>query len=156
MSKHAPDDKDTVSDKDYKANKDQFSRVVEMIDDLEPDADRHISVQMDNSVRDAIMAAKRSGKTATVMVKIAIDTAPDRRVLFRGEVKATLPRPPTSQVTAYADEDGGIFDRDPLQVELPGVERKGRKADRDPIGSALTAGRRKAVEAPDDGSDGTH
>ncbi len=95
-----------------------FDQTVKEIDATESDPARHLSVQIDAKLREAIRAAKSSGKAAKVTVELKVGPGPDRRVQLSGSVKASLPNPPTNQVTLYADEDGGIHRSDPAQLKL--------------------------------------
>ena len=95
-----------------------FDQVIEAIDALEHEPDRHLSIQIDNSLRDAIRAAQTSGKKASVAIAIKVVPGPDRRVTFAADVKASLPRPPLSGVTLYADADGNVHRSDPAQQRL--------------------------------------
>ncbi len=98
-----------------------FDEVLKAIDSLETDPDRHLSIQMDQRLRDAIRAAKASGKPAKISVEIKVSPGPDRRVIFAGGVKATLPNPPTNSVTLYADDAGQVHHSDPAQLTIPGT-----------------------------------
>lgn len=98
---------------------DTFDSVVEAIDALESEPDRHLSIQIDKSLRDAIRAAQGSGQAAEVNIKMKVKPGPDRRVSFVANVNAKLPRPPVSAVTLYADGDGNIHKSDPLQLKMP-------------------------------------
>lgn len=97
---------------------DTFQSVIEAIDTQEIEADRHLSIQIDRSLRDAIRAAQNSGQKAEVTVKVSVKPGPERRVNFAAHVSAKLPRPPVSAVTLYADEDGHVHRSDPAQRTL--------------------------------------
>jgi hypothetical protein len=72
-----------------------FEEVIQAIDELEVDPDRHLSIQMDNSLREAIRAAQTMGRKAEVSVKVKVTPGPDRRVVFSADVTAKLPRRPS-------------------------------------------------------------
>lgn len=96
-----------------------FDEVVEAIDSLESEPDRHLSIQIDKSLRDAIKAAQTSGQSADVTIKIKVKPEAGRRVGFSANVSAKLPRPPVSGVTLFADIDGKVHKADPAQLKLP-------------------------------------
>jgi hypothetical protein len=102
-------------------NKDQetLAEIIQAIDSLETEPSRHISIQIDTSLRDAIVAAQNSGSVAEVTVKIKVKPGPERRVGFQANVSAKLPRPPVSAVMLYADGDGNVHKQDPAQLRLP-------------------------------------
>lgn len=96
-----------------------FMDVIGSIDSLESDPDRHLSIQIDSSLRDAIKAAQTSGQPASITVKIKVKPDTDRRVTFSAGLSASLPRPPVSSVKLYADEFGCVHKSDPAQLKLP-------------------------------------
>jgi len=100
-------------------DQDTFSEIIEAIDALENDPDRHLSVQIDATIRDAICAAQASGQPAEVTIKVKAKSGPDRRMNFFATVSAKLPRPPVAGVTLYADLDGGLHKSDPAQLRMP-------------------------------------
>lgn len=73
---------------------DTFLIILKALDAAETDPDRHISIQIDDALRDAIKAAQTSGEVANVSIKIKVKPGPDRRVHFIPSVKGQLPRPP--------------------------------------------------------------
>lgn len=95
-----------------------FNDVVMAIDSLESEPDRHLSIQIDKSLRDAICATQSSGQPASVTVVIKVKAGAERRILFAAQVNAKLPRPPMSAVTLYADADGNVHKSDPAQTRL--------------------------------------
>lgn len=97
---------------------DTFNEIIEAIDALEVDPDRHLSIQIDQSIREAIQAAQTSGQPSEVMVKVKMKSGPDRRMDFSANVSAKLPRPKVSAVTLYADASGGIHKSDPAQLRM--------------------------------------
>lgn len=99
-------------------DQDTFASVIEAIDAVEVEPDRHLSIQIDKSLRDAIRAAQGSGQPAGVTITVKVKPGPDRRVSFAANVNAKLPRPPVSAVTLYADEAGNIHKSDPAQMKL--------------------------------------
>lgn len=113
---------------DEAKEQDTFSDVVQAIDALEVEPDRHLSIQIDNSLRDAICAAQSSNQKASVTIVIKVTPGVERRVSFAANVNAKLPRPPLSGVTLYADADGNVHRQDPAQTRLdfinPGTTRK--------------------------------
>jgi hypothetical protein len=104
-------------------DQDTFKDIVEAIDALETEADRHLSIQIDKSLRDAIRAAQNSGQPADVTIKVNVKPGPERRVSFAAKVAAKLPRPPVSAVTLYADLDGNVHKSDPQQLRMPFTTR---------------------------------
>ncbi len=100
---------------------DTFDAVIEAIDRMESEPDRHLSIQIDRSLRDAIRAAQTSGQKASITIALFVTSRPDdpRRVNFVAKVAAKLPRPPVSSVSLYADEEGGVHNHDPAQLKLP-------------------------------------
>lgn len=103
-----------------RGEQDTFDHVIEAIDALETEPDRHLSIQIDNSLREAILAAKTSGKPAglTIAIKVTPTPGEQRRLQFSASVSAKLPRPPVSAVTLYADADGNVHRSDPAQQRL--------------------------------------
>lgn len=98
---------------------DTFASIVEAIDSVETEAGRHLSIQIDATIRDAIRAAQTSGQPATVTIQLKAKSGPDRRMSFSATVNAKLPRPPVSAVTLYADAEGNVHRSDPAQQRLP-------------------------------------
>ncbi len=99
---------------------DTFNEVIEAIDAGEVEPNRHLSIQIDNSLREAICAARDSGQGASVTITVKVKPGGgDRRITFAANVNAKLPRPPVSAVTLYADDDGHIHKSDPDQMRLP-------------------------------------
>lgn len=98
---------------------DTFDQVIKAIDDTETAPERHLSLQMDKAVRDAILAARESGQKASVTLQLKVQPGPERRVSFVANLKTSLPRPPVSTVTLYADEEAGLHRSDPAQSKLP-------------------------------------
>jgi hypothetical protein len=97
---------------------DTFDAIIKAIDGDEFDAERHISIQIDETLRDAIIAARNSNKPASVTIAIAIKPGPDRRMEFGAKVTAKTPRPPTPAVTLFADAAGCLHKSDPRQTRL--------------------------------------
>lgn len=95
-----------------------FDDVVGAIDALEPEPERHLSIQIDNSLRDAIRAAQGSGQPAGVTIAVKVRPGPDRRITFSATVNAKLPRPPVNAATLFADADGNVHKSDPAQQRL--------------------------------------
>jgi hypothetical protein len=100
------------------AEQDTFAKVVEAIDSLESEPSRHLSIQIDECVRDAVRAAQTSNQKASVTVVLKISPGPERRVSFAANVKAQIPRPPVSAATLYADAEGNVHASDPKQHHL--------------------------------------
>lgn len=101
-----------------KTEQDTFDEVVAAIDSAEVDPDRHVSIQIDKSLRDAIRAAQSSGQASGVTIAVKVKPGPDRRVSFAMNVSAKLPRPPVAAVTLYADASGGLHTSDPTQLRM--------------------------------------
>lgn len=99
-----------------KANEEQdtFDEVVKAIDANEVEPDKHLSIDIDQSLRDAICAAQLTGKPSSVTITIKVKKN-NRRLQFAANVKATLPRVPTPVVELYADAEGNVSNRDPAQ-----------------------------------------
>lgn len=105
--------------KEKAEEQDTFNDVIAAIDANESEPERHLSIQIDNSLRDAIRAAQSSGQPASVTIVVKVKREVDRRVGFSATVAAKLPRPPLSGVTLYADADGNIHKSDPAQMRMP-------------------------------------
>lgn len=97
---------------------DTFNDVVEAIDALEVDPDRHLSIQIDKSIREGIRAAQTSGQTAEVVIKVKMRPGIERRMDFEANVSAKLPRPAVAAVTLYADAQGNLHKSDPAQLKI--------------------------------------
>jgi hypothetical protein len=95
-----------------------FDAVVRAVDSLESEPSRHLSIQIDESIRDAILAAQASNQKASVTIQVKVTPGVERRVSFVATVKAQLPRPPVSGVTLYADAEGNVHNADPAQQRL--------------------------------------
>ena len=102
-----------------------FERVVTEIDRVEVEPARHLSLQIDTDVRNMIRSAYQSGQSASVTIKI-VAKRKGEMVELSGASTAKLPKPAAGSVRLYADEDGELFDHNPLHVAgpLPGVEVK--------------------------------
>lgn len=103
---------------------DTYDLIVKACEQQEVDPDRHISIQIDDSLRSGIMAAMTTGKKATVVITVDIlpGAGANRRVAFAMKHKATLPKAPVPVVEMFADKDTGkIFRADPAQIGLVGV-----------------------------------
>jgi hypothetical protein len=96
-----------------------FLEVIRAIDAAEVEPDKHCAVQMDDAVRDAIKAARKSGKAAEVTVKVKVTPGPERRVGLSVAVAKKLPMAPIQPVMRYADADGSLHDSDPEQGKFP-------------------------------------
>lgn len=107
-----------MAKKEVPAVQDTFNDVIAAIDANESEPDRHLSIQIDNSLRDAIRAAQNSGQPASVTIVVRVKREIDRRVGFSATVAAKLPRPPLSGVTLYADDDGNVHKSDPAQMRI--------------------------------------
>lgn len=101
-----------------KQEQDTFDEVVAAIDSAEVDPDRHVSIQIDKSLREAVRAAQTSGQSAAIAIAVKVKPGPDRRVSFAMNVTAKLPRPPVAAVTLYADAAGGLHGSDPAQLRM--------------------------------------
>lgn len=98
--------------------KDLFSQIIEAIDDAEVEPDRHVSIQLETSLKDAIHAARMSGKKAIVTVKVHVKPEHERRVQFSATVDAKLPRPSVSAATLFADDRCQLHRSDPAQLRM--------------------------------------
>lgn len=107
------------------AQQDTLALVLQAVDSGESDPDRHLSIQIDDALREAIQAAHRAGESATVTIKVKVEPGPDRRVHFSAGVKAQLPRPPTPRAMLYADpKSGRLYQSDPNQGRLPFTQQQ--------------------------------
>lgn len=97
---------------------DTLDEVIKAIDAVEVDPDRHVSIQIDRSLREAVRAAKSSNQAASITVTIKVKAEAGRRMAFAANVSAKLPRPPTSGVTLFADESGAVHNSDPKQLRM--------------------------------------
>ena len=107
-----------MATKAEKADQDTFDEVVSAIDAAEVDPDRHVSIQIDKSLREAVRAAQSSGQPSAITIQVKVKPGPDRRVSFGMNVSAKLPRPPVAAVTLYADAGGGLHSSDPAQLRM--------------------------------------
>lgn len=103
---------------------DTFDFIIQQVEKMETDPDNHISIQLDDTLRDAIVAAMATGKKNTVTIKINVIPAADFRVArdvgFTCEVKADIKRAPIPGVRVFADrETGHLSVADPNQRKLP-------------------------------------
>lgn len=110
MSKPPTDDEEEIG---------TFEQVMLAIDETENDPSRHLSIQLDTSMQDAIRSARVSGQPATVTIKVKVRPGPESRVEFSATVDAKLPRPPVNAVTLFADDGGGLHKSNPKQEKLP-------------------------------------
>lgn len=103
---------------------DTYDLIVQACEQQEVDPDRHISLQIDDSLRQGIVAAMYTGKKATVTITVDIvpGAGANRRVGFAMKHKATIPKAPVPMVEMFADKDTGkLFRADPAQNGLPGI-----------------------------------
>ncbi len=103
---------------------DTFDFAIRMCEQTETDPDRHISILIDDALRDAVMAAMATGRKAKVTITLTVTPNPDfrvaRDVAFSAGVKADLPRAPIPAVRVFADrETGELSVADPNQGKLP-------------------------------------
>lgn len=116
------------SQKEAPNEQDTFLAIIDAIDSMEPERERHVSIQIDSSLRDAVRAVQSSGQAASVTISLKVKPGPDRRIGFHASVKAQLPRPPVAGVQLYADAEGCVHRSDPAQQRLPFVNAiAGRK-----------------------------
>ena len=104
--------------KQTQEEQDTFAAVVAAIDSIETDPGRHLSIQIDQSIRDAIQAAQASGQGASVSIAIKVKPGLGRRMSFVANVNAKLPRPPVATCTLFADAEGNVHQSDPAQQRL--------------------------------------
>jgi hypothetical protein len=95
-----------------------LEKICDTADALESDPDRHILTNLNTSLTDAIRAVSRTGRAATVTLKIAIKPAGERRVACVPTVDAKIPRPATSAAQLFADGMGNLHSADPAQGRL--------------------------------------
>ncbi len=122
---------------------DPFERAVYEIDRIEVVPERHLSVQMDLDVRNAIRAAQQSGGTASVTVKIVVKRKGEM-VEITGTSTAKLPKPAAGTVRMFADDLGDLFNHNPNHVKgaLPGVNvetPKRRRPEQPPLERPVNA-----------------
>lgn len=108
-----------------------FTEVVRAIDAQEMEPERHIAVQMDEAVREAILAARGSGKNASVTVKLNVVPGIDRRVSFSAVVSSKLPKPSANLVTLFSDAEGNLHRQDPNQTRLDFTDAAPRRTAKD-------------------------
>jgi nitrous oxide reductase accessory protein NosL len=97
----------------------EFAQTIAAIDRVETDPERHLSIQIDAGVRDAVNAAKASGKKAKFTIEVIVEPHAGSRIQLQVTVKSTLPKPPTSAVVLYTDDMGRLHNADPAQLKLP-------------------------------------
>lgn len=97
---------------------DTLDEVIKAIDAAEVDPDRHLSLQLDKSLREAIRASQASNQPASVTLTVKMKAEAGRRVAFSANVNAKLPRPPVSGVTLFADANGTVHNSDPKQLRM--------------------------------------
>jgi hypothetical protein len=98
--------------------KDTFTSIIEAIDSMEVEPERHLSVQIDRALREGILATKNSGQGASITISLKVKRDAERRVTFVGNVALKAPRPPSSAVTLYTDDDGHVHRSDPAQLRM--------------------------------------
>lgn len=99
-------------------SQDTLDEVIAAIDAAEVDPDRHLSIQLDKSLREAIQASQASNQPASVTLTVKLKSEAGRRVTFTANVNAKLPRPPVSGVTLFADANGAVHNSDPAQLRM--------------------------------------
>lgn len=95
-----------------------FQEIVAAIEAIETEAERHLSIQIDGSLRDAIRAAQTSGQKASVTITVKVIPGPDRRVTFSANLASKLPKPPLATATLFADQSGKLHRSDPAQLRM--------------------------------------
>ncbi len=107
--------------KKQEEEQDTFSDIISAIDAMEMEPDRHLSIQIDQSLREAVRAVQNGGKAATVSLTFKVARAPEstKRIQISATLKKTMPPPPVSAVSLYADEDGSVHRSNPAQEQLP-------------------------------------
>lgn len=102
---------------------DPLARVLYEVDRLaDGDEKRHLSIQIDADIRNAIAAAENTGKAASVTIKLTF--SPKGEMLeVTGSSVAKLPKAPAPTVMLYAD-GGELFNHNPKRARgpLPGVD----------------------------------
>lgn len=106
------------------SGQDTYDFIIQQIERMETDPDRHVSILIDNALREAVTAAMANGKKNTVTIKIGIVPSSDYRVArdvgFTCAVKADIARAPIQAVRVFADrETGELSVADPNQGKLP-------------------------------------
>lgn len=103
---------------------DPLARVLYEVDRLaDGDEKRHLSIQIDADIRNAVAAAENTGKVASVTIKLNFNPKGEM-IEVSGSSAAKLPKAPAPTVMLYADESGDLFNHNPKRARgpLPGVD----------------------------------
>lgn len=85
-----------------------FGRIIAEIDEPQTDQARHLSVQLDQGCADACAAALRTGKKATVTLKLTFDASGQGRVEITPKLDTKLPAEPLNGAVMYSNLNGDI------------------------------------------------
>lgn len=99
-----------------------FAEVIKAIDEAETDPARHLSIQIDDKLRGAMLAAKATGKSASITIKVVAKPGPERRITLTGDVTAKLPNVVGNEIVLYVDDLGRLHNRP--QMALPDITPK--------------------------------
>lgn len=100
-----------------------FNRIVAEIDRPETDPARHLSIELDEAIREITRAAAAAGKSATLTLTLTVKPGPENRREWTHDVKKKIPRLPRAAIVLYADQEGEPYDHNPFHAAgpLPGV-----------------------------------
>lgn len=104
--------------KNEETEQDTFHDVISAIDANEVEPERHLSIQIDTALREAIRATQDSGQTAGVTIAVKVKRDGDRRVVFAANISKKLPTPTFGGATLYADAAGRVHRSDPAQIRM--------------------------------------
>lgn len=96
----------------------RLAAVLAAVDRAETDPERHIQLQIEESLAKAIQAVKATGGEAKVTLSIKVFADQGSRVTFSARCEEKLPRAPTSTVTLFTDKAGNLLDSDPQQTAM--------------------------------------
>jgi len=96
----------------------RLAAVLAAVDRAETDPERHIQIQVEESLAKAIQAVKTTGDEAKVTLIIKVFPDQGSRVTFSARCEEKLPRAPTSTVTLFTDKAGNLLDSDPQQTAM--------------------------------------
>ncbi|MBQ9240233.1 MAG: hypothetical protein IJ164_02720 [Duodenibacillus sp.] len=81
---------------------------------------------VDEAIREAVMAVNEKGKAATVSITLTIKPATKNgtNVIITDEVRTKLPKLPSGETILFTSPDGDLAESDPRQGKLEFVARK--------------------------------
>lgn len=98
--------------------KTRLDGVLDAVDKNEPDPERNIRVQVEQSLARAVQAVKATGEDAKVTLIIKVFPEQGARVTFSARCEESIPRAPTPTVTLFTDKAGNLLDSDPRQTAM--------------------------------------